>query len=118
MKEVVPNKVKSRLIDKIRHKVWITIDKFKMFTEDDNILVGVSGGKDSLILLEALAYLKIVHKPDLKITAIHINIKNVPYELDRDYFDSFCKELNIPYIIKDIDIDFDPNHKKGACFVC
>ena len=45
-------------MDKILGKVRACTDKYNMIEENDKIAVGVSGGKDSMVLLSALARLR------------------------------------------------------------
>lgn len=108
----------QRFLDKIRKAVGKGINKYNLINSNDKIAVGMSGGKDSLILLETLALRRNFIPIDYELYAVHINIKNIPYEIDRNYISNFCNELNVPLIIKDIEIDFDPEGKKSTCFVC
>ena len=59
-------------MQKIIGKILKANNDFKMFEEKDKIAVGVSGGKDSLILLEAMG--RIVKFLYLKINVIAITI--------------------------------------------
>ena len=45
-------------MDKILGKVRACTDRYNMIEENDIIAVGVSGGKDSMVLLSALARLR------------------------------------------------------------
>ena len=56
----------------VENRIKSTISRFKMFKEDDRIAVGVSGGKDSIVLLYVLN--KIEEKfPDSELIAITID---------------------------------------------
>ena len=47
-----------KLFEKISRKVGKTLQEHSMIEAGDRVLVGLSGGKDSMILLEALAVRK------------------------------------------------------------
>ena len=66
-----------------------TIERNKMLKKGDSIVVGVSGGADSVCLLDVLNKLK--DKYNLKITVVHINHCIRGKEADRD--EAFVKSL-------------------------
>lgn len=80
----------------IKSKVLETIKEYKMINPGDSILVGVSGGADSIALLYALHALK----EDLKISAInvaHLNhlLRKDEAELDQRYVENISKNLGL-----------------------
>ena len=109
-------------------RLWKTFNKalgqFQMIDEDDRILVGLSGGKDSLMLLEFLARRSKVHVPRFSVEALHVRMENVHYESDTSYLQSFCDGLGIPLHI--VTTSFasaatESQHTgqgKPACFLC
>ncbi|MCT4615519.1 MAG: tRNA 2-thiocytidine biosynthesis TtcA family protein [Marinifilaceae bacterium] len=109
-------------LKKINGKCGKAITEYKLIQPNDRILIGVSGGKDSLIMLENLAIMNQNARFDYKLFAIHINVSNVPYEIDKEYIKSLCDRYGIEFIFRTIDVDFDNkkhNKKvKSNCFVC
>lgn len=103
---------------KLCQKVGKTIRDHKLLEEGDHLLVGLSGGKDSYLLLETLAERKRAMPFNFSITAVHVSVKSVLYSMDTDFMHAFCKELQIPLILKEITPDFESDKKKSACFVC
>ena len=109
-------------------KLWKTFNKalgqFQLIDEDDRILVGLSGGKDSLCLLEFLARRSKVHVPHFTVEALHVRMENIHYESDTTYLQSFCDRLNVPLHITTTSFDsslFTLNSslkQKPACFLC
>ena len=69
-------------------KIKKAICDFSMLKEGDSVLVGFSGGKDSLVLLHALHLLSEEYK--IKLTALHVNHNIRGKEALRD--ESFCRE--------------------------
>lgn len=78
-----------------------TIDKFDMLTDNDTIVVGVSGGADSVALLHFFKFNR-----DLQVIACHINHKlrgDESYR-DMDFVNNLCTMWDIPCFIREIDV--------------
>ena len=87
-----------------------------MITPGDKIAVGVSGGKDSLVLLQLLNGLR--QYSDFELEAITIDMG-----LGMDYSNiaDFCKKLGVPYTIVNTQIGpiiFDHRKEKNPCSMC
>ena len=81
------------------NKVKNTIEKYNLINENDKILVAVSGGPDSISLLNVLYELK------YNICVAHVNHglrENA--KLDEEYVLNYCKEKNIPCFIKRVNL--------------
>lgn len=89
---------------------------YHLIEDGDKILVGLSGGKDSLCLLELLARQSKVYQPHFTIEALHVRMENIQYETDTTYLQRFCDTLGVPLHI--ITTSFEPSEKKPACFLC
>ena len=95
------------------------VDDYNMIEEGDKIAVGVSGGKDSLLLLLALKHLQSYYPKRFELEAITI-------ELGFDGMDfapvkELCAELNIPYTCLKTDIKeivFDVRKEENPCSLC
>lgn len=76
-------------------KVKTTIKTHNLIQYGDHIVVGVSGGPDSVCLLHILYTLSAEFH--LKLTAVHINHKMRPLDADKDqqFTEAFCKGLGI-----------------------
>ena len=90
----------------------------QMIEEGDQILVGLSGGKDSMILLEVLAERKRAVPFDFALSAAHIEATGIGYEIDRKKLTSFCKSLDVPLHYRSIKPDLEKDPSKATCFVC
>ena len=90
-----------------------------MIEDGDRIAVGVSGGKDSLLLLHALSlYRKFTHK-DFTLQAITVD--NGLGSPDYSRITALCESLGIPYIIKKTEIGeiiFNYRKEKNPCALC
>ena len=92
---------------------------FHLIESGDRIAVGVSGGKDSLLLLQALSlYRKFTHK-DFSLFAITVTMGLEPFDLSP--VQSLCDQLEIPYIVRETEIGkiiFDYRKEKNPCALC
>ena len=115
----------------LEEKLWKTFNKalgqYQLIDGDDKILVGLSGGKDSLCLLEFLARRSKVHVPHFTVEALHVRMENIYYETDTTYLQSFCDRLGVPLRIVTTSFNADvspltshpsPLKVKPACFLC
>ena len=99
---------------------------YQLITDDDHILIGLSGGKDSLLLTELLGRRAQIYKPRFKVTALHVRVKERDYHTDLSYLESFCAEAQVPLIVRDTEIGNPQkfeiiNHKSqisNPCFLC
>jgi tRNA(Ile)-lysidine synthase TilS/MesJ len=117
-------------------RLWKTFNKalgqYQLIDEDDKILVGLSGGKDSLCLLEFLARRSKINVPHFTVEALHVRMDNIHYETDTTYLQSFCDRLGVPLHIVTTSFAATPNvsattpdgspsgkgKQKPACFLC
>lgn len=99
-------------------KVGKAIHDYRLIEDGDRVLVGVSGGKDSLALLDVLASRAKASKQHYAVVAAHIDVEEVDYEVDVDYLQAFCDRLGVPFLHHSIRVDMERNPKKPACFVC
>ena len=92
---------------------------FHLIEPGDRVAVGVSGGKDSLLLLHALSlYRKFSHK-DFTLLAFTISMGLEPFDLSGIH--RLCQELDIPYVVKQTeigDIIFNKRKEKNPCALC
>lgn len=81
-----------------------TIYKHNLIYKNDHIIVGVSGGADSICLLHFLYSIK--EDFNLKITAVHVNhcMRGKESDEDNKFVVDFCKNINIPVKVFSFDI--------------
>lgn len=94
--------------------------RFRMLEEGDRILVAVSGGKDSLSLLDLLRRRQATSRVHYTLVAGHIRTdahcgRAVPLA----WLESWCAEQGLPLALSDIVVaDALKTTEKSACFVC
>ena len=95
------------------------VDDYDMIREGDRVAVGVSGGKDSLLLLLALHHLQSFYPQHFELEAITIELG---FEgMDFAPVAELCKELDIPYTCLKTDIKeivFDVRREDNPCSLC
>lgn len=77
-------------------KIKKYIDEYNMLSKGDTIVVGVSGGADSICLLTILSELRTEY--NLSLIAVHVNHMIRGEEADRDeqYVIDYCEKLGVP----------------------
>ena len=97
------------------------VSDFKMITEGDKIAVGLSGGKDSIALLSALAGLRRFYPEKFDVVAVRIDT-GIGYDKDeeRALFD-YVKSLGVEYHVEPTQIYqvvFEERKEKNPCSLC
>ena len=111
----------------ILRKAAKTISKYKMIKNNDLVCVGVSGGKDSLVLLDTLKKMSQSH--NFKIIAVTID-EGIPGYRDEalDIVKEFCTKLDVEfktYSYKDLfeltlseSLELRESEKTSSCSIC
>lgn len=89
------------IIEKVVHM----IEKYNMINAGDGVVVGFSGGPDSVCLLHALHSLK--QKYNFELYAVHLNhmIRGEEATRDENFARKFAEALNIPFYSKRIKVE-------------
>lgn len=105
----------KRLLSFVRRAV----DDYGMIEEGDRIAVGISGGKDSLALLSALAEMRRFYPKKYEVVAITVDMG---FEgMDYSPIEEFCKKKNVEYVIEKTEIAkiiFDVRKEPNPCSLC
>ena len=82
------------------------VEDYEMIAPGDRIAVGVSGGKDSLLLLAAMARLREFYPVPYEVEAITLDMGHADGLPGMDFsgIAAFCKELDVPYTILNSEI--------------
>ncbi len=111
------NKNDKSFLERTRTKVSKAITDYQLVKDNDTIVVGVSGGKDSMALLDILHNRQKSIGIPYQIVAVHIQLTDVPYYTDAAYLQAFCSELDIPFHILKDNVTI-VNSEKQPCFYC
>lgn len=95
----------------MKNKVLKTIKEYNLIEENDKVVVAVSGGPDSLSMLDIL--LKLKNELKFEIIVAHVNhmIREEATD-DEEFVKKYCEDNEIKYYIKRIDVINYANNKK------
>ncbi|HDK7158572.1 TPA: tRNA lysidine(34) synthetase TilS [Clostridium botulinum] len=83
-----------------------TIKKYNMIEDNDKIIVGVSGGPDSMCLLHMLCLLKDeLRIKDIYVAHINHGVRGAESDADEKYVENFCYMNNLGFFSKTIDMN-------------
>ena len=99
-------------------KVIETIKKYQLINDGDTIIVGVSGGPDSMCLLDILKKIKeektkSVFDENFNIVVVHVNhMIREEAEEDAKFVEKYCEKNHIQFYSKSIDVQKLANNNK------
>lgn len=96
-----------------------TDQDFSLISPGDRIAIGVSGGKDSLLLLHALSLYRLFSHKDFSILAVTVTLGLEPFDLSP--VRALCDRLGIEYVVRETEIGriiFDYRKEKNPCALC
>ena len=99
------------------------VEDYDMIAPNDRVAVGVSGGKDSLMLLTALAKLREFYPIPFTVEAITLDMGHADGRPGMDFTPvaKYCEELGVPYTLIPSEIHhiiFDVRKEKNPCSMC
>ena len=106
-------------MQKILSTMRKAVERYKLIENGDKIAVGLSGGKDSLVLLKALKMFQLFGVYDYQIVAVTIDIYSG--KENYSYLQQFCDELGVELVVEKTDINqivFEERKEKNPCSLC
>ena len=120
--------MESRRLEKRLNERFVkAMATYHLIEDDDHILVGLSGGKDSLLLLELLAKRTKIDHPRFSVEALHVRMENIHYATDTSYLQQFCDDLGVKLHVRTTRFEIgeetikdsrDARRQKQPCFLC
>ena len=110
-------------MNKILSLVRRCVEDYDMIQAGAKIAVGVSGGKDSLMLLTALAKLREFYPIPFQLEAVTLDMGHADGRPGMDFSPvaDYCRSLGVPYTLKESEIHhviFDLRREKNPCSMC
>lgn len=88
-----------------------TIEKYNLIKANDKIVLGVSGGPDSLFMLDILNKLK--NELQIELIVAHINhMIRAEANEEEEFVKQFCKKINVEFHSKRIEVEKYANNNK------
>ena len=111
---------KDILFKKLNERFVQAFATYKLLEDDDHVLIGLSGGKDSLLLTELLARRARISHPRFRVEAIHVRMENISYETDTSLLEQFCASLGVPLhlVTTNFEAASTEEKQKPPCFLC
>lgn len=91
-------------VEKLTNTVIQTINKYNLINENDKIVIGVSGGPDSMCLLHILNTLKTKLKIEIYVAHINHMIRKEAEE-ETKYVANYCKSIGVECFIKYVNVN-------------
>ncbi len=93
---------------------------YSLISDGDHLLVGLSGGKDSLALVQILGDMSQVFRPDFRVSALHVQMKGIPYQADTEFLQKHCEAHHVEFHVKEVSMASEEVHRKekSTCFLC
>lgn len=104
----------KRIVSLVRKAV----DEYGMIREGERVAVGVSGGKDSMVLLWALALLSRYHPKNFTVVGVSVD---PGFGGDFTPIREFAEKIGVEYHVKETqlkEIIFDERKEKSPCSLC
>lgn len=113
--------IERSIIKKFRKDIWAkfikALQEYELITENDNIMVCISGGKDSFLLAKLIQ--EVIRHGKIKFTAHYVVMDPGYNKENRHLIEENAKLLNIPIEIFESDIfDIVTNVSKSPCYLC
>lgn len=94
-------------------------EDFHLIEDGDIVAVGVSGGKDSLLLLYALSLYRKFAPQRFEVKALTLTMGLEPFDTSK--VAALCEKLGVEYIVRPTEIGriiFEERHEKNPCSLC
>lgn len=100
-------------------KIMRALTEFDMLQDGDSIMLGISGGKDSIFMAYAMAMMRQRLKVDFRLKAVTID-PMFKGKLDIERIAAFMEQLEIPFDSFPVDIAgaIEAQQEKDSCFTC
>ncbi len=108
-------------MQKIEGYLRAAIDRYAMIEPGDRIAVGVSGGKDSLTLLYALAKIRGYYPAPFSLFAVSVDPCFSGNEADFSSIEKLCDQLGVPFYLRRTQLAkviFEDRKEKNPCSLC
>ena len=108
----------EKMMRRIEKRFSKGVVEYGLIEDGDKILIGLSGGKDSLALVELLAKRARVFKPKFSVVAVHVVMKNSPYQSDVQYLKEYVESFGVSFVLYETEFDASTDSRKSPCFLC
>ena len=109
------------IMQKIMGEMRAAMERYEMVESGDRIAVGVSGGKDSLVLLSCLASLRAYYPKPFEVVALTIDPCFGGKQAAFSPISALCSSMHVEYRLRRSrlgDIIFEAHNENNTCSLC
>ena len=107
-----------KLTERVRRKFREGIRTYQLIAPGDHVLVGLSGGKDSMALLQLLGEYRRHAAQPFGLSALHVRMQGIDYRTDASYLEDFAREQGADFYLETCEMPEDRNAHRTPCFLC
>lgn len=107
-----------KLLQKVERLFNEALKRYLLIEDGDRVMIGLSGGKDSMALLQLLGKRAKVFFPRFSVEAVYVRMTNIPYQSDEDYLKAFAEQYEVPLHIVETSFDESTDKRHTHCFLC
>ena len=107
-----------KLTERVRRKFREGIRTYQLIAPGDHVLVGLSGGKDSMALLQLLGEYRRHAAQPFGLSALHVRMQGIDYRTDASYLEDFAREQEADFYLETCEMPEDRNAHRTPCFLC
>lgn len=95
----------------LEQKIYDFVTKYKLIESGDKIVLGVSGGPDSICMLNILNNMRKLIDFDIVVCHINHGLRENA-KIDEKFVEEFCQNINVPFFVKHADINKEAKEQK------
>ncbi len=103
---------------RVRRRFCQGVKQHALIAPSDHILVGLSGGKDSLALLQLLGEMRRKRGNTFRLTALHVSLRGMDYLADAAWLREQAEAAGADFILEQCELPEDRNERRSPCFLC
>ena len=106
------------VMQRIRRRFHQACADYRLLEDGDRVLVALSGGKDSRMLVRLLGEQARLFVPRIDVAAAHVVMDNIAYHSPTQSLEAYCADYGVPFHLLHASFDATTDHRHTPCFLC